>query len=51
MKFYDLGAIRAGTSSIVRTLRDNPILAAFIALALVTRLTFWFYTEIGRSHV
>ena len=44
MKFYDLGAIRAGTGSIVRTLRDNPILAGFIALALVTRLTFWFYT-------
>ena len=44
MKFHDLGAIRAGTSSIVRTLRDNPILVAFIALALVTRLTFWFYT-------
>ena len=30
--------------SIVRTLRDNPILAAFIALALGARLTFWFYT-------
>jgi hypothetical protein len=44
VKFHDLGAIRAGTSSIVRTLRANPILAGFIALALVARLTFWFYT-------
>ena len=44
MKFNDLGAVRAGTSSIVRTLRDNPILVAFIALALAARLTFWFYT-------
>ncbi len=33
-----------GTRSLVRTLRDNPILAGFIALALVVRLTFWFYT-------
>jgi hypothetical protein len=33
-----------GTRSIIRPLRENPILAAFIALALVARLTFWFYT-------
>jgi hypothetical protein len=46
VKFYDLCAIRfkTGTRSIIRMLRDNPILAAFIALALVTRLTFWVYT-------
>jgi 4-amino-4-deoxy-L-arabinose transferase-like glycosyltransferase len=36
--------IKAGASSLVRTLRDNPILAVFIALALGARLTFWFYT-------
>lgn len=30
--------------SMVRTLRDNPLLTAFIALALVVRLIFWFYT-------
>jgi hypothetical protein len=47
VKFYDLCAIRfkTGTRSLIRTLRDNPILAAFIALALVARLTFWFYTD------
>ena len=46
LKFYDLRAIRfkTGTRSIIRTFRDNPILAAFIALALIARLTFWFYT-------
>ncbi|HEX7517798.1 MAG TPA: hypothetical protein VF345_11005 [Chthoniobacterales bacterium] len=46
MKFYDLCAIRfkTGTRSIIRTLGDNPILSAFIALALVARLIFWFYT-------
>jgi hypothetical protein len=46
VKFYDLCAIRlkTGTRSITRTLRDNPILAAFLALALVARLTFWLYT-------
>jgi hypothetical protein len=46
VKFYDLCAIRfkPGTRSLIRTLRDNPILAVFIALALVARLTFWFYT-------
>src|SRR5207302_10535720 len=31
--------------SIVRTLRQNPLLIAFIVLALVARLTFWFYTQ------
>ena len=46
MKFYDRCAIRfkTGTGSIIRPLRENPILTAFIALALATRLTFWFYT-------
>jgi hypothetical protein len=46
VKFYDLCAIRlkTGTRSIIRTLRDNPILAVFLALALVARLTFWLYT-------
>jgi len=44
VKFSILGALLAGISSIVRKLRDNPILAGFIVLALATRLTFWFYT-------
>lgn len=30
--------------SIVETLRRNPILTIFIAIALTTRLVFWFYT-------
>ena len=30
--------------SIVETLRRNPILTVFIAIALTTRLVFWFYT-------
>lgn len=42
MKAHDSGDVP--TSSIVRTLRDHPLLVAFIALALATRLTFWFYT-------
>lgn len=29
---------------ILQTLRDNPLLTVFIAVALVTRLVFWFYT-------
>ncbi|PYT06591.1 MAG: hypothetical protein DMF60_09040 [Acidobacteria bacterium] len=44
MKFDNLRRIRSGTRSVLRTLRDNRILAVFIALALVARLTFWFYT-------
>ena len=46
MKLPDLGANRftTGIKSIIGTFRDNPILAFFIALALITRLTFWFYT-------
>lgn len=46
MKFYDLFAswFKTGPRSLVRTLRHNPLLAVFIALALATRLTFWFYT-------
>jgi len=46
VKFHDLspGWVKTGTGSLVRTLRDNPILTLFIALALATRLTFWFYT-------
>lgn len=31
-------------ASIVETLRCNPILTIFIAIALTTRLVFWFYT-------
>lgn len=34
---------KAGVS-IIRILRDNPLLTAFIAVALVVRLVFWFYT-------
>jgi hypothetical protein len=37
VKFYDLGAV-------TRRVRANPLLALFVALTLVTRLTFWFYT-------
>lgn len=46
MTLYDRCATRlkAKTSSLVRALRDNPILTAFIVLALATRLAFWFYT-------
>lgn len=46
MTFYDRYAtrIQAGTSTVIRTLRENPILVAFVALALIARLTFWFYT-------
>jgi len=44
--FYDRWAtrVKTGTSSLIRTLRDNPILSAFIVLALATRITFWVYT-------
>jgi hypothetical protein len=43
VKSCGLDAIRfkSGTGSIIRTLRDHPILA-FIALALIARLAFWF---------
>ena len=46
MKFYASLAswFKTGPGSLSRTLRDNPLLAVFIALALATRLTFWFYT-------
>ena len=40
----DCSRIKTGAGSLIRTLRDNPILAAFIVLALASRLTFWFYT-------
>ena len=33
-----------GPRSLVRTLRDNKLLVFFTAVALATRLTFWFYT-------
>lgn len=36
--------IKTGASSLIRTLRDNPILAVFIVLAVGSRLTFWLYT-------
>jgi hypothetical protein len=37
-------SFKTGPRSLVRTLRDNPLLTTFIALALAARLTFWFYT-------
>lgn len=36
--------LKTAFASIVETLRRNPILTIFIAIALTTRLTFWFYT-------
>ena len=46
MKFYDLLAswFKTGPRSLVRDAPSEPLLAVFIALALATRLTFWFYT-------
>jgi hypothetical protein len=44
VKSNEPGAIRSGMRSILRTLRENPILAIYITLALVVRLAFWFYT-------
>ena len=46
MTFHDLfeSCFKKGPRSVVRTLRENPLLTFFILLALATRLTFWFYT-------
>jgi len=37
-------AVSLKVTSIVTTLRQNPVLAIFIALGLATRLVFWLYT-------
>ena len=39
-----MGLRRDKVSAVVWFLRENPILLAFIAAALIVRLVFWFYT-------